>query len=83
MPLQILGINHTTAPVDIRERVVIPENRVQDALTALKAEDGVIAGIIVSTCNRTELYCETEFNDPAPLIEWLARYHGLKAEDRR
>jgi glutamyl-tRNA reductase len=81
MPLQILGINHTTAPVDIRERVVIPENRVQDALTALKAEDGVNAGIIVSTCNRTELYCETEFNQPDPLIEWLASYHGLKAED--
>lgn len=79
MPLQILGINHTTAPVDIRERVVIPENRVQDALTELKAQEGVIADVIVSTCNRTELYCETEFNQAEPLIDWLATYHGLKA----
>ena len=79
MPLQILGINHTTAPVDIRERVVIPENRLNDALTELRAQEGVIADIIVSTCNRTELYCETEFDQPEPLIEWLAAYHGLKS----
>lgn len=81
MPLQILGINHTTAPVDIRERVVIPESRVADALTALKQQAGVQADIIVSTCNRTELYCETDFSDPEPLITWLADYHQLNSRD--
>ena len=78
MPLQILGINHTTAPVDIRERVVIPESRVPDALNDLKSQEGVHAGIIVSTCNRTEIYCETEFDHPEPLTQWLAAFNGLE-----
>ena len=83
MPLQILGINHTTAPVDIRERVVIPESRVADALDALNQQEGVNADVIVSTCNRTELYCETDFDDPEPLISWLADYHQLGNRDIR
>jgi len=78
MPLQILGINHKTAPVDIRERVVIPESRVPDALTNLKSLEGVQAGIIVSTCNRTEVYCETEFEQSAPLTQWLANFNGFE-----
>lgn len=81
MPLQILGINHTTAPVNIRERVVIPESRLSDALSNLKNVEGVRAGIIVSTCNRTELYCETEFEEVSPLTSWLAQYHDLESSD--
>lgn len=81
MPLQILGINHTTAPIDIRERVVIPDNRLSAALTDLTSQEGVLASIIVSTCNRTELYCETEFDQPGPLTQWLAEYHALKTTD--
>jgi len=79
MPLQILGINHKTAPVDIRERVVIPESRISDALENLKSQDGINSGIIVSTCNRTEVYCETEFKELAPLVQWLAMYNDLEA----
>jgi len=79
MPLQILGINHKTAPVDIRERVVIPEARISDALENLKSQEGINSGIIVSTCNRTEIYCETEFDQPTPMVEWLASYNGLEA----
>jgi len=81
MPLQILGINHSTAPVEIRERVVIPDNRLSDALADLKSREGVLAGVIVSTCNRTEIYCETEFDRPEPLARWLAEYNSLKAEE--
>lgn len=80
MPLQILGINHTTAPVDIRERVVIPESSMPDALANLNSQHGINAGIIVSTCNRTEVYCETEFDLPTTLIQWLANYNGLEAD---
>jgi glutamyl-tRNA reductase len=78
MPLQILGINHKTAPVDIREHVVIPESRLTDALDSLKSCEGINSGIIVSTCNRTEIYSETEFDDPGPLVDWLAGYQGLE-----
>lgn len=81
MPLQILGINHTTAPIDIRERVVIPDNRLSEALFDLTSRQGVLASVIVSTCNRTELYCETEFDQPEPLTRWLAEYHSLEVAD--
>ncbi len=81
MPLQILGINHTTAPVDIRERLVIPESRLAAALNSLTAVKGIQAGVIVSTCNRTELYCETEFEEVQPLTTWLAQYHNLASKN--
>lgn len=78
MPFQILGINHTTAPVDMRGQMVIPESRLASALTSLIAVQGVQSGVIVSTCNRTELYCETGFDGIQPLADWFARYHGLE-----
>lgn len=81
MPLQILGINHTTAPVEIRERVVIPESRLSEALASLTGVDGINAGVIISTCNRTELYCETTFDDIAPLTHWMAAFHDLATDD--
>ncbi len=81
MPLQILGINHTTAPVEIRERVVIPESRLSEALSSLTEVEGINAGVIVSTCNRTELYCETEFDEVDPMTAWMANFHDLKTGD--
>ena len=81
MPLQILGINHNTAPVAIRERVAILDNRLPHAYGSLQSVGGVRAGVIVSTCNRTELICETGFDQPRPLADWLARYHGLALPD--
>ncbi len=79
MPLQILGINHTTAPVDIRGRLVIPESRLAGALASLTSVGGIQAGVIISTCNRTELYCETEFEEVQPLTTWFAEYHDLRS----
>jgi len=81
MPLQILGINHTTAPVAIRERLVIPDSRLPVALAELKSTPGVLAAVIISTCNRTELYCETEFEQAAPLTHWLAQFNALDTAD--
>lgn len=78
MPLQILGINHKTAPVNIRESVVIPESCISDALISLNTQQGINAGIIVSTCNRTEIYCETDFDQYLPLVQWLAEYNNLE-----
>ena len=78
MTLQILGINHASAPVAIREQVVIPEYHLADALLSLNKVDGVCSGVIVSTCNRTELYCETVFDDITPVSQWLVSYHQLQ-----
>lgn len=57
MTLLALGLNHHTAPIDVRERVSIGENRLEEALVTLRNLDGVNEAAIVSTCNRTEIYC--------------------------
>lgn len=79
MPLIALGINHKTAPVDVREKVAFaPENLSAAHQSLLAAGHGVSEAVIVSTCNRSELYCEVD--DAAAserLRAWLADYHQL------
>ena len=76
MPVVVVGVNHRTAPVEVRERVVFDPARMPEALRELTSLPDVRESIIVSTCNRTELYCVTEGGEPA-LGEWLQRYHQL------
>lgn len=75
MSIVVLGLNHRTAPVEVRERVVFDGPRLPDALHSLCARPGVHEGLIVSTCNRTEMYCVVEGGEPA-LADWLAGYHA-------
>ena len=75
--LYALGLNHHTAPLAIRERVVFHVERVRDALTEIK-RDLAREAAIISTCNRTELYVAGE--DPAPVAQWLARYHRFEPD---
>ena len=76
MPLVVVGVNHRTAPVEVRERVVFDPARIPDALRELTSLPEVRESIIVSTCNRTELYCVTDQGEAA-LGDWLQRYHQL------
>ena len=69
-----LGLNHSTAPLPVRERVVFHVERLQDALGELKRQLAREAAIL-STCNRTELYVAGE--RPQELAQWLAQYHRL------
>ena len=69
MPLQVLGINHHSAPLDVREKVAFPPERQADALAELAALPGIAEAVLVSTCNRTELYCRAE--DPQVARRWL------------
>jgi glutamyl-tRNA reductase len=78
MPLVVIGINHRTAPVEIREKVVFAGEELPDALRELNGVPGVRESLIVSTCNRTELYCLTEGAEE-PLVHWLAGWHDLAA----
>jgi len=74
MSLHVVGINHRTAPVDVRERVVFEPARLSEALRALTALPHVREAAIVSTCNRVELY--TRQDDPGAveaLESFLAR----------
>ncbi len=69
-----LGLNHLTAPLAVRERVVFHVERLHDALAELK-RDLAREAAILSTCNRTELYVAGE--NPDVLAQWLAQYHRL------
>ncbi|MGB5132507.1 MAG: glutamyl-tRNA reductase, partial [Steroidobacteraceae bacterium] len=75
MSLLVFGLNHRTAPIDVRERIVFDADRLPRALGALGALEGIHEGLIVSTCNRTELYCVAD-TDGASLPDWLASWSG-------
>jgi glutamyl-tRNA reductase len=83
MLLFAFGLNHKTAPVAVRERVSFPPERVGDALHDLVTTAPVEEALILSTCNRTELYCEVPGRDGAAAVSWFQRYHGLKQDDFR
>jgi glutamyl-tRNA reductase len=73
-----LGLNHQTAPLAVRERVVFHVERLQEALGELKRGLAREAAIL-STCNRTELYVSGE--KPDGLAQWLGQYHRFGAGD--
>ncbi len=81
MTLFALGINHKTAPVEIRERVAFTPEKLPQAFSELTATNGVNEVAILSTCNRTELYCGIEGDDSAAVRDWFSRFHNLKLED--
>ncbi len=81
MTLLAFGINHKTAPVEIRERVAFQPEQVGAALRDLVAHAPVSEAAIISTCNRTELICQTESPDADAVIEWFRAYHQLGADE--
>jgi glutamyl-tRNA reductase len=78
MQLFTLGINHLTAPLAVREQVVFHSERLVEALRELVDLRPVTEAAIISTCNRTEVYCNTE--TPRAAMEWMAGYHSLKPQ---
>lgn len=78
MTLLAFGINHKTAPVRIRERVAFTPERLPNALQDLTAHNAISEAAILSTCNRTELYCGLDNSDPAEVLGWFREFHGLK-----
>ncbi len=79
MTLLALGINHNTAPVALREQVAFGPDKIQLALTSLCAEPGVSSAVIISTCNRTELYLSVDATmvTNETLRDWLIQFHYL------
>ena len=74
-----LGINHHSAPLAIRERVAFGADKLPHALADLTRERPVREVAILSTCNRTEIYCSAE--SPDVVIEWLAHYHQVERHE--
>ncbi len=83
MTLLALGINHKTAPVSLRERVTFSPESIDEALTSLLQQPLVQGGVVLSTCNRTELYLSVEQQEHMheQLVAWLCAYHNLRPEE--
>ena len=73
MSLFVLGLNHQTAPVSLRERVAFSADAVPAALAALRALPQVREAALLSTCNRTEVYAVTD-DDGSAVADWLATH---------
>ena len=73
-----LGINHQTAPLAVREQVVFHAENLIGALRELVDRRPVNEAAIISTCNRTEIYCST--SEPHAAVDWMAAYHSLKPQ---
>lgn len=71
MPFYVLGINHHSAPLEVREKLAFPPERQGEALSDLAAQPGVAEAVLVSTCNRTEIYLRAD--DLAGARSWLVR----------
>ncbi|VAX09403.1 Glutamyl-tRNA reductase [hydrothermal vent metagenome] len=81
MTLLAFGINHKTAPVDIREKVAFPPDSINAALQDILSCTSVSEAAIVSTCNRTELYVGIDDQSDQSVLEWFRNYHNLSAKE--
>ena len=79
MNIVAVGLNHRTAPVELRERLAVPEARLPEALARLKRWPGIDEGVILSTCNRVELYAVVK--DTELGLESLSEYLVTIAAD--
>jgi glutamyl-tRNA reductase len=79
MRLELVGLNHRTAPVELRERLAFREEKLGEALARLRAEFGADEAVILSTCNRVEVYAagDPERLSPAPLMAFLAGFNAV------
>ncbi|MGZ8249022.1 glutamyl-tRNA reductase [Methylomagnum sp.] len=81
MGILTVGLNHNTAPVSIRERLAFPTERLRHALHGLIQLPDIEEVAILSTCNRTELYCGAESKGRDALIDWIAHEQRLRREE--
>src|SRR5947199_4651322 len=80
MRFQLIGVNHKSAPLEVRERLAIPESRLPDTCRELTAYPGIEEGMVISTCNRVEVVTHTT-NGHADLRGFLHDHFHLKPEE--
>ena len=82
MNIVLLGLNHKTAPIELRERLAIGPQQLEEATRSLVQSPGVLEGMILSTCNRVELLTSLEPDAPAPdgLCRQLFRHRAQVAD---
>ncbi|KGY06877.1 glutamyl-tRNA reductase [Vibrio sinaloensis] len=80
MSLLAIGINHNTASVELREKVAFGPEKLPEALKQLSENPAVNGSVILSTCNRTEIYCDVKGAGKSKLIDWLSQFHEVSPE---
>jgi glutamyl-tRNA reductase len=84
MAILAYGLNFRTAPIDLRERIAFPLESLVQAHRDLRQSVPAVGEVaILSTCNRTELYCSADLNDHELLVDWLSRYRNVARADIR
>lgn len=81
MSLLAIGINHNTASVELREKVAFGPEKLSLALNQLSTSSHVKGGVILSTCNRTEIYCDVRSASKNKVIEWLSQFHRVSLDE--
>ena len=81
MNLLIIGINHTSAPLELRERVAFTPDHLEVALNDISTQAGLQEVAILSTCNRTEIMASGDNIQAHRITRWLADYHQVDPED--
>ena len=86
MAVWTLGLNHTTAPLDLRGRFAFAVDQLAPTLHRLRQDlavktDEAPEAAILSTCNRTEIYCAANEASPHDTLHWLARTGGVSAQE--
>ena len=77
----VVGLNHETAPVAVREALAFPKERLPEALRRVREEAGLAEAVILSTCNRGEVYGRAAEVSLDAVSAFLARFHGRAPED--
>jgi glutamyl-tRNA reductase len=77
----VVGLNHETAPVAVREALAVPQERLPAALGRVREEAGLGEAMILSTCNRVEVYGRSTEAPGGAVAAFLARFHGREPGD--
>ena len=77
----VVGLNHETAPVAVREALAFPKEGLPEALARVREEAGLGEAVILSTCNRVEVYGRSADSSGDAVAAFLARYHSRNLED--
>ncbi len=79
MSLLVVGLSHKTAPIEVRERLAFPEKKLEEPLLQLKAQSGVRENVLLSTCNRVEIYSNVQEASSGEFLlkEFMASYNQI------
>ena len=81
MQVLSLGLNHNTAPLAIRERAAVAADHLDEALHDIAKCSNILEATILSTCNRTEVYCQVANGQIETVSDWLCNFHQLDKQE--